>query len=180
MLADDLQELMSSVLVPLGCSSEPGDELREPPLELLSYYTRSVRISALPILGRGLSVVALVRQPIDISIANYERLMERVAKVINTRFPPVRGGRGLTLGFTTVVTTPEPIQPEDDASLEKVLSITNVRNRAVPLGVFRVNLGQEAVSFSLRRGPENLFPEPDALADALSIRLRRFAKLMEF
>jgi len=171
---------MSSVLIPLGCSIEPGDELLEPPLELLSYYTRSVRISALPILGRGLSVVALVRQPIDISIANYAPLMERLARVINTRFPPVRAGRGLTLGFTAVVTTPEPIQPEDDASLEKALSMSEVRNRAVPLGIFRVNLGQEAVSFSLRRGPENLFPEPDALADAFSIRLRRFTKLMEF
>ncbi len=179
MLADDLQELMGSVLIPLGCSTEPGDEMREPPLEVLNYYTRGVKLSAVPILGRGLSVVAVVRQPIDVSIRDYTRLVERLAKVINTRFPPIRGGRGLTLGFTAVVTTPEPILPEDDASLDLAMASPGLRNRAVPLGIFRVNLGQEAIAFSLRRGPGNLFPEPEALADAFSVRLRRFAKLID-
>ncbi len=77
-----------------------------------------------------------------------------------------------------VVVTPEPIGPEDDAALSRALEDLP-RMRAVPLGLFRVNLGQEACSFALRRGPENLFPEPDALADAFAEKLRRFAPRLE-
>lgn len=177
MLEDDLFDLMASVLVPLGDSTEPGDELRDPPLEVLRYYVRTTRFSKVPLLGRGASVVAVARQPIDLAIEGYDRLLGRLARVVNTRYPPFRGGRGVALGFTAVVTTPEPIGPGDDEHLDRALGSTN-RNRAVPLGVFRMNLGQEAVSFALRRGPEGAFPEGDALADAFSLRLRRFVAPM--
>lgn len=174
MIEDDLFDMIGSALTPIGCSSEPGDELREPPLEVLRYYVRPIRLSAIPILGRGVSVVAVARQPVDVAIDDYPRLVERLAKVINTRFPPIRRGRGLMLGFTAVVTTPEPIGPEDDAKLDRAMALLP-RHRAVPLGLLRVNLGQEAVAFALRRGPSDSFPEPDTLADAFSLRLRRYA-----
>ena len=180
MIEEDLFELMDSILHPLGAASEDGDESRVPPLDVLGYYARSVRVSAIPILGRGLSVVAVCRQPVDVGLAGdgYRRLIERLALVVNTRFPPIRKGRGLTLGLTVVVTTPEPIGPDEDAALAKVLDPV-ARTRAVPLGVFRLNLGQEAVSFALKRGPADLFPEPNALADAFSTKFRRFVPLME-
>ncbi len=53
------------------------------------------------------------------------------------------------------------------------------RTRVVPLGLIRVNLGQEAMSLALTRPPGGLFPEPEAVADALTTRLRRFVPLME-
>ena len=180
MIEDDLFSLMDAVLHPLGAASEAGDESREPPLDVLGYYARPVRASMIPILGRGLSVVAVCRQPVDVGFARdgYRALVERLALVVNTRFPPVKKGRGVLLGMTAVVATPEPIGPDEDAALERVLGPVP-RTRAVPLGVFRVNLGQEAVSFALRRGPADLFPEPEALADALSVRLRRFVPLLD-
>ena len=178
MLEDDLFEITSSVLLPLGCQVEAGDEMREPPLEVLRYYTRPVRFSWIPILGKGISLVVVARQPIDIAIADYPQMMDRISRVINTRFPPAQSGNGLSLGFTTIVTTPEPIRPEDDAILDRAL-MPVFKTRAIPLGLLRVNLGQEAVAFALRRGPVSMFPEPDALADAFSLRLKRFAALLE-
>lgn len=180
MIEDDLFELLDSVLLPLKATVEPGDDSQDPPFEVLRYYVRPVRVSAVPILGRGLSVVAVCRQPLDLGIGGegYRRLMERLALVVNTRFPPIRKGRGLTLGLTAVVTTPEPIGPEDDNALARTLDPVP-RVRAVPLGIIRVNLGQEAVSFSMRRGPEGVFPEPERVADALAARLRRFVPFLE-
>ena len=180
MIEDDLFALLDSVLNPLGAIAEDGDESRSPPLEILRYYVRPVRVSSLPILGRGLGVVAVARQPVDVSLgqAGYRPLIERLAIAVNTRFPPIRNGRGLTLGMTAVIATPEPIGPEDDAILAGILGPVP-RCRAVPLGIIRVNLGQEAVSLSLKRGPKGLFPEGEAIADALSSRLRRFLPLME-
>jgi hypothetical protein len=180
MTEDDLFALMDSVLHPLGATSAPGDGSRTPPLDVLAYYARAIRLSPIPILGRGLSIVAVCRQPIDVGISKngYRSLIERLAIVVNTRFPPVLRGRGLTLGLTAVVITPEPVQPDDDAALSQALDPVR-RTRAVPLGVFRINLGQEALSFSLKRGPEGLFPEPELLADAFATKLRRFVPLVE-
>ena len=84
----------------------------------------------------------------------------------------------MMLGLTAVVATPEPIGADEEAILAKTLGPV-ARTRAVPLGVFRINLGQEAVSFALRRGPEGVFPEPDALADAFVTRLRRFLTILD-
>lgn len=181
MTEDDLFELMGSVLKPLGAETEAGDESRDPPLEILAYYARPVRLSAIPILGRGVGVTAVCRQPIDVDFqrAGYRPLIERVALVTNTRFPPLRKGRGLLLGLTIVALTPEPIGPDEEKRLDAALGAV-ARTRAVPLGLIRINLGQEAVSFALRSGPADVFPEPAALADAFSARLRRFVPLLEF
>jgi hypothetical protein len=89
---------------------------------------------------------------------------------------------GLVIGLTVLVLTPEPIGPDDDATLGQILgglSARRTRTRAVPLGLLRVNLGQEALAFALVPGPAGLFAEPEALADALSLHLRRFVQLID-
>ena len=53
------------------------------------------------------------------------------------------------------------------------------RMRSVPLGLIRLNLGQEAMAFALAAGPAGLFPEPVALADALTKHFRRFVPAWE-
>ena len=47
------------------------------------------------------------------------------------------------------------------------------------MGLIRVNLGQEALSFALASGPADIFSEPTALADALTPHFRRFVPLIE-
>jgi len=98
---------------------------------------------------------------------------------VNGRFPPSRrlglGGVGLTV----VVLTPEPIAAEDDEVLKAALGGATGRSRVVPLGLIRINLGQEAMSFQIAQGPDDLFPEPVALADALTVKFRRFVPLFD-
>ena len=53
------------------------------------------------------------------------------------------------------------------------------RQRAVPIGVVRVNLGQEAMSFALATGPEGVFTEPFGVVDALVPHLRRYVPTIE-
>ena len=53
------------------------------------------------------------------------------------------------------------------------------RSRVVPLGLIRINLGQEAMAFQLAGGPDDLYPEPAALADALTARFRRYVPLFD-
>ena len=93
------------------------------------------------------------------------------------RYPPWPRGRGLVLGLTAIVVTPEPIGPDEDAALGCVLSRPN-QSRIVPLGLIRLNLGQEVMSFALSPTPGDLFPEPAALADALSEVFRRHVPLL--
>ena len=184
MIEDDFFELIDPILRPTGSIAEDGEDYRDPPLDVLRYYRRPVRLHWVPWFGRALSVVAVVRQPLDIglSVADYQRFLTRLAMAVNGRFPPwqKQGPRGLVIGLTTVVLTPEPIGPEDDPILGQVLgSLGRGRTRAVPFGVIRVNLGQEATSFALAKSDDQLFPEPLLLADALTERLRRFVPLME-
>jgi hypothetical protein len=177
-------EIVHPTLRELGAIPEEGEEYRDPPLDVLRYTRRTVRLNAIPWLGRGLSVVAVVRQPIDIAFSerDYGRLLARLSLATNTRFPPWARGRGPVLGLTIVTLTPEPIGPDDDQVLARVLSgkrHTSVRARAVPLGIIRVNLGQEAMSFALLSGPAEVFHEPAQLADALALHLRRFVPSIE-
>jgi hypothetical protein len=200
MIEERLFETIDPILRAAGAVVEAGEEYRTPPLEVLRYYYRPVRLHWMPLLGRASSVVAVVRQPVDIPFRpdDYRTFLTRVARVANSRFPPWTGrwprpwlwwrGRGrsgdggLVIGLTVLVLTPEPIGPEDDATLGQVLrghSARRSRTRAVPMGLLRVNLGQEALAFALAPGPAGLFAEPDALADALSIHFRRFVPLLE-
>ena len=181
MIEDDLFEILDATLPPLGAPAEDGEEFRDPPLDILRYHRRAVRLHWMPWLGRAWSVAAVVRQPIDVGLkigAGYAPLMTRLARAVEARFPPGRDRRWGTIGLTTVVVTPEPIGPDEDAALQKALTPVR-RTRVVPLGLIRANLGQEAMSLALTRPPGGLFPEPEALADALTEKLRRFVPLME-
>jgi hypothetical protein len=202
MIDDRLFEIIDPVVRAAGAVVEAGEEYRTPALDVIRYYYRPVRLNWMPLVGRASSVVAVVRQPMDIGFGpdDYRRFLSRLALAVNGRFPPwpVRwprpwpwpwrrgGGRsaagGLVIGLTVVVLTPEPIGPEDEATLAQVLgglSARQTRTRAVPLGLFRVNLGQEALAFTLARGPAGLFTEPEALADALSLHFGRFVPTID-
>ena len=181
MIEDDLFAILDATSAPLGAPAEDGEEFRDPPLDILRYHRRPVRLHWVPWLGRAWSVIAVVRQPIDVGLkigAGYVPLVTRLARAVESRFPPGRDGRWGTIGLTSVVLTPEPIGPDEDAALQKALA-PPPRSRVVPLALIRVNLGQEAMSFALTRPPGGLFPEPEALADALTPELRRFVPLME-
>jgi hypothetical protein len=175
---DRLFQLIDPLLQAMGSTDEVGEEYRQPPLDVLRYYRRGVRWSGIPVLGKAQSVVAVVRQPIDVglSVPAYTEFLMRLAGAVSSRFPP---WKGLVIGMTAVVLTPEPIGPGDDAVLSQALAAPLRRFRVVPFGVFRVNLGQEAVSFALKASPDQLFPEPERLADVLSEHLRRFVPLIE-
>jgi hypothetical protein len=179
--------LVDPVMKEAGSAPEPGEEFRAPALDVLRYFARGVRLHWVPLLGRGLSVVVVARQPTDVrlSAADYRRFLTRLAMAVNGRFPPWGGGggrhrRALALGMTALILTPEPIGQGDDAVLAEVVSGRPLpRQRAVPLGAVRVNLGQEAMSFALAAGPAGVFHEPMALVDALTPHLRRFVPLLE-
>ena len=180
MIESDLFEVIDPCLRTAGTVVEEGDDYRTPPLDVLRYYCRPVRLHWIPILGRGLGVVAVVRQPVDVglSTADYRRFLSRLAMAVNARYPPWHRQGGSVIGLTCLVLTPEPIGPGDDAVLGTVLGRLP-RMRAVSLAVIRVNLGQEAMSLALTSDPGNLFPEVLALADALTLRLRRFVPMLE-
>jgi hypothetical protein len=193
MLEERLYEIIDPALHSAGAVVEEGEEYRSPPLDVLRYYRRPVRLHWVPLLGRASSVVAVARQPVDVAFRpdDYRTFLTRLAMAVNGRFPPwswnrpgrgAAGSGGLVVGLTALILTPEPIGPEDDATLARVLgefSARRARTRAVPLGVLRVNLGQEALAFALAPGPDRLFPEPEDLADILSLHLRRFVPLLE-
>jgi hypothetical protein len=181
MIEDDLFAIVDAALGPFGSTVEDGEEFRTPPLDVLRYHRRGVRLHGIPWLGRAWSIVAVARQPMDLGLkigGGYVALLDRLARAAEARFRPGRDGRWGTIGLTALVLTPEPIGPDEDAALQKLLTPVR-RTRVVPLGLIRVNLGQEAMSLALTRPPGGLFPEPEALADALTPRLRRFVPLME-
>ena len=181
MIEDQFFERIDPLLREFGALPEDGEEFRTPALDVLRYYYRPMRLHWAPFFGRGLSVVAVARQPVDVelSVDGYRTLLTRVAMAANGRFP-VTFANGVALGLTVVSLTPEPIGPGDDAVLRAVVNGRPLpRLRAVPLGVIRVNLGQEALSFALASGPVGAFPEPIALADALTPHFRRFVPLLE-
>jgi hypothetical protein len=185
MLEDDFFSLIDPVMKAVGSVPEVGEEYRSPPLDVLRYYRRGVRLHWVPFVGQGLSVVAVVRQPVDLAFSalGVRSLLERLASSVDARFPPLGSGphpKGLALGLTALVLTPEPIGPDDDAVVGGLVNGRALpRRRAIPLGLLRVNLGQEALSFALASGPGDAFPEPAAIADALTPHFRRFVSLIE-
>ncbi len=66
MIEDQFIELIDPLLKAANSVLEDGEEFREPPLAVLRYYRRSVRLNRVPIIGKAQSVVAVVRQPVDI------------------------------------------------------------------------------------------------------------------
>ena len=179
MIEDDLYAIVDPVLAGLKAAEEDGEEYRDPPLDVLRYHRRPVGLHWLPWLGRGWSVTAVVRQPIDVGLKDgYPKFLDRLSRAVHSRFPPGRDGRWGTVGLTAIVLTPEPIGPADDDALAKVLA-PKARTRVVPLGLIRLNLGQEAMAMALTTSPDGLFPEPAAIADALTPKFRRFVSLID-
>jgi hypothetical protein len=178
MIEDQFIERIEPILREGGSVLDVGEEFREPPLDVLRYGCRHVRLSGMPILGKALSVVMLVRQPVDIdgSGTGYQRLLTRLAMAANGRFPP---WRGLVIGLTAMILTPEPIGPGDDAMLRQVLDVKLRRMRVVPFGLIRINIGQEAMALAINSSPDELFPEPGRLADALCEHFRRYVPLID-
>jgi len=178
MIEDQLIELIDPLLREAGSAIEEGEEFREPPLDVLRCYRRALRLSRLPFFGKSQSVVVVARQPVDVdgTRSAYERLLTRLAMAVNGRFPP---WRGLVIGLTALVLTPEPIVAGDDAMLREVLGIRLRKMRVVPFGLLRINLGQEAMALALQADPDGLFTEPVRLADALCEHFRRFVPLIE-
>lgn len=179
MLPDDLIDLIDGTLEPLGARPEVGEEYERPALDVLRYWTRLVRVGPLPVLGRCRSVVAVIRQPIDLDLSGALELRGRLARAVDARFPPWPRGGGASVALTAIVLTPEPITPRDDDRLTTALAATK-RSRVVALGWFLLNLGQEAMSFALAEGPDQLFPEPQTLAEVFSMRFRRFLPPLDF
>src|SRR5436309_1853814 len=142
MIESDLLPALDSALRPLGSVPDVGEECRDPPLDILRYNLRDIRLNLLPVVGRALSLVVVVPQPCDVAFTRegYVRLFSRLAMAANGRYPPWRWG--LSLGLTALILTTEPIGPEDDATLQAVLDIPS-RPRAVLLGLFRLNLDRE-------------------------------------
>jgi hypothetical protein len=178
MIEDQFIELIEPILLDGRSVRDVGEEFRQPPLDVLCYYRRGLRLFRVPLLGRAQSIVMVVRQPVDVEGTNagYERLLKRLALAANSRYPP---WRGMVAGLTALVLTPEPIGPGDDAMLREVLAKKLRRMRVVPFGLFRVNLGQEAVSMAIHTDPDGRFTEPVRLADGLCSRFRRFVPLLE-
>jgi hypothetical protein len=181
MTEDHFVELLETTLKTMDAVVIEGEEFREPALEVLSYSRRPVRLHWMPVLGRGLSVVAVARQPFDLgfSKSGHVTYLTRVAMAVNSRFPP-SWSSGVALGLTVVSLTSEPIGPDDDAILGQVVTGKRLpRQRALPLGLIRLNLGQEALAFALANGPDGVFREPLALLDALNPHFRRFVPRLE-
>ena len=130
-------------------------------------------------------MVLVARQPIDVelSVVGYRKLLKRLVETADSRFPPWGSHSknwAIALGLTVIILTPEPIGPGDESTLRQVINGKPFsRQRAVPLGLLRVNLGQEALAFSLASGPPGVFLEPTALADTLTEHLRRFVPFLE-
>jgi len=173
-------DLIEPVLTAGNGIFEDGEEVADPPLDVLRYARRPVRLSWVPWLGKALSVTAIVRQPVDLgsSAGDHGKLLARLARTVNTRFPPWKGP---VVGLTAVILTPEPIGPDDEEALRKTLddgAKTLKRMRVVPFGLIRVNLGQGAVAFSMNSSPDQIFAEPYRLADVFSDHFGRFVSLI--
>jgi hypothetical protein len=175
MTEKDLFDCIDGVLRPLGFVSDLGEEFPTPELDILRYDVRRVRLSWVPVVGRGLSVMAVVREPGDLrcEVPGCLALADRVGKALNNRFALVGRYGGLAIGLTTIVLARGPLQPADEGMLEAALPRVP-RGRATHLGWFRIDLEREAMAVALRPGPAGVFPETALLSDALGARLGRF------
>jgi hypothetical protein len=177
MQLDELADLITTTLKPLGFGLEDGEEFRAPPLDLLSYWQRGVRLSRVPIVGKAKAVVALAHQPADLGRSNplADGWLKRVIAASHARYPPWPSGEGLTLGLTTIFLTRDTLTPDDETSLDHTLTQHRPRSsRVVPLAIFLINLEQGAIAQSFGVAMPDVFPEPVALAEVLSTKLGRF------
>mgnify|MGYP005823481857 CR=1 FL=1 len=180
MTEDDLIDRLDRLLVTKEAVPGIGEEFRTPPLAVLRYYARPVRLSRLPLLSRAASVVVVARHPPDLpcDADGFPRLVDRLARAVQGRYPPWTRPFGLAIGCTMIVLTTDPIQPDDDALLAAALKRPR-RARAVPLALFRINPDQDALALTLAGGLDELFVEPALLADSFCESLRRFVPRLD-
>lgn len=178
MIEADFLDVVDHTLEPAGASPEAGEVFETPRLEVLRYYPRRVQLSPIPFFGRGSGVAVVVRQPLDVEgdRKGLRALLGRAAMAVNGRYPP---WRSWVVGLAAVILTAEPITPQDDDLLKETMSLTLPPRRVLLTGLFRVNLGQEAVAYAITSGQAGPFGEAEILADALSTRLRRFVPFLE-
>ena len=64
MLEDDFLENWQKWLDEHGWTHEEGEEFREPALDILGFGVKKIRLSRIPLFGRGLAVVAICRHQV--------------------------------------------------------------------------------------------------------------------
>ncbi len=178
MIEADFLDTLDETLRPAGESPEPGEVFETPRLEVLRYYPRRVQLGPIPVFDRGVGVVVVVRQPLEVAgdAKGLRQLLGRAAMAVNGRYPP---WQSWVVGMVAVILSSEPITPQDDDLLTATMSLTLPPRRVLLTGLFRVNLGQEAIAYAVTSGQEGHFGEAEILADALSKQFRRFVPFLD-
>ncbi|MFM7131715.1 MAG: hypothetical protein ACKO0V_20385 [bacterium] len=155
-----------------------GEEFASPPLDILAYASRPIRLSRLPLFGRGLAVLAITRHPADLrsDTAGIKAWADRLARAVNGQFPPWKRVRPGAILLIAVQLTPEPIRGEDEDRFKPVLGQWT-GTRVVPSGIIRINLGQQAMASVLAEGLPRDLPEIARLVDDWSTRFSRFVPM---
>lgn len=175
MLEDDFLSEWNKWLKANQWQAMEGEEFTSPALDVLAYGAKQIRLSRLPLFGRGLAVIALTRQPVDLkSDANgLKEWTERLARAVNGLFPPWKSLRPGAVLLIAVQLTPEPIRGEDEERFKPVLGHWT-GSRVVPAGILRINLGQGAMASVLAEGLPRDLPELGQLVDTWASQFQRF------
>ncbi len=178
MLEDDFLENWQKWLEEQGWKHEEGEEYRDPALDILGMGVKNIRLSRIPLFGRGLAVVAICRHPFDLSSdsSGLKQWTDRLAKAVNGRFPPWKVKRPGAILLIAVQLTPEPIKDADEERLKSVLGHWT-GTRVVPAALVRINLGQGAMASILAEGLPRDLPEIGRLLDGWSAKFQRFVPM---
>lgn len=178
MLETDLLEQFRDWLATHGWQHDDGEEFSQPPLDILALGVKRIRLSRLPLFGRGLAVIAISRHPIDLPSdpTGLKQWADRLARAVNGRFPPWKIRRPGAILLIAVQLTPEPITGSDEDRLKTVLGHWT-GTRAVPAAAIRLNLGQNAMASILAEGLPRDLPELASLVDDWATRFQRFVPL---
>lgn len=155
-----------------------GEEFQEPSLDILAYGAKPIRLSRVPLFGRGMAVIAVSRHPQDLKsdVAGLKTWSERLAKAVNGQFPPWKSGRPGAILLIAVQLSPEPMRGEDEERFKPVLGHWT-GTRVVPAGIVRINLGQGAMASILAEGLPRDLPEVGQLVDSWSNQFQRFVPM---
>lgn len=155
-----------------------GEEFASPPLDILTYAAKPVRLSRLPLFGRGMAVVAITRHPTDLRSVTpgLKAWVGRLAHAVNGQFPPWKRIRPGAILLIAVQLTPEPIRGEDEDHFKPVLGQWT-GTRVVPAGIIRINLGQRAMASVLADGLPRDLPEIGRLVDDWASHFNRFVPM---
>lgn len=174
----DFLRLVDDALARQAMRPHEGQAYQKPAVDVIRHYTQRVRTSRVPLLGRALSIVAIVEHPGDLTLdtPGCRALIERVGTIMSARYSPLQA---LSLALTTLVVSETPVHPDDDATLAHAL-VDQPRLRTVPMGFFKINLADRTMAQAVRPGPDNLFVEGAQLADILAGTFRRLVPFLDF